>query len=897
MTKLIYAFGRGRAEGDARQTALLGGKGAALAEMSRIGLPVPPGLTLTSDVCRQFYEGGHVLPAGLMGQVKAGLATLGAQTGQRFAGTTAPLLLSVRSGAARSMPGMLDTVLNIGLNDETVVALGANSGDPRFAFDSYRRLLQRYGDTVMGVDQGVFEEIVREACHDAGVESEAGLAASALKSLVARFKAAIEAEAGMPFPQDAHTQLSGAISAVLSSWMSSRAIAYRRLNDIPEMPGTAVTLQAMVFGNRGRHSATGVAFTRDPSTGERRLYGEYLPGAQGEDVVAGTHTPLALTDAAPSSAERPAGRSLARAMPETFKAFAAACDRLERHYRDVQEVEFTIEEGRLWILQTRRAKRTAQAGLRIAVEMVDEGLINEREAVSRVDPASLEHLLHPMVDPNGAVDVVAAGLPASPGAAAGEIVFTSEEAMARAAKGIATVLVRPETSPDDIRGMNAAEAILTTRGGMTSHAAVIARGMGKPCVTGAASLRLDVEAGRLTGGGFDLKAGDIVTLDGSGGRVLAGTVEMIKPEPSGAFARLLGWADTIRRLRVRGNAETPADARAAHRFGAEGIGLCRTEHMVFEGERARLMREVILAPDEAGRRASLAELLPLQRADFVELFEIMQGQPVTIRLLDPPLHEFLPGSEEEITEVARGMRVPAERLRRRIAELGESNPMLGHRGCRLAISYPEIAEMQAQAILEAATEAAARTGAPVVPEIMVPLVSLRRELDFVKARVDAVAEAVAVQTGIRVEYLVGTMIELPRAALRADAIAETAEFFSFGTNDLTQTTLGISRDDSAAFLPDYLREGIIERDPFVTIDVDGVGDLMRMASERGRAVRPELRLGISGEHGGDPASIRFCEEIGLDYVSCSPYRVPIARLAAAQSAIAAEAARLSHKDV
>ena len=885
MTKWVYTFGDGAAEGHAGDRNMLGGKGANLAEMCRLELPVPPGFTITTEFCNWHYANGRVYPELLKEQVSAALGHVAALTGRRLGDPEKLLLVSVRSGARASMPGMMDTVLNLGLNDETVEALAADSGDARFAYDSYRRFIQMYSDVVLGVDHEVFEEILEDEKAQRGHELDTALSADDWRAVIALYKAKVEEELGKPFPQDPHEQLWGAIGAVFSSWMNPRAVTYRRLHDIPESWGTAVNVQAMVFGNMGDTSATGVAFTRNPSTGEKALYGEFLVNAQGEDVVAGIRTPQNITETAriEAGSDKP---SLQKIMPEAFASFVAISDKLEKHYRDMQDLEFTIERGKLWMLQTRSGKRTAKAALKIAVDMAGEGLITREEAVLRIDPASLDQLLHPTIDPKAARDVIAVGLPASPGAATGEIVFSSHEAEEMKALGKKVILVRVETSPEDIHGMHAAQGILTTRGGMTSHAAVVARGMGKPCVSGAGSLRVDYRAGTLLAMGATFRKGDVITIDGSNGQVLKGVVPMLQPELSGDFAAVMEWADAIRRMKVRTNAETPADARMARSFGAEGIGLCRTEHMFFDDDRIVAMREMILSDTEEGRRAALDKLLPMQRSDFLELFEIMAGLPVTIRLLDPPLHEFLPKTDKEIDEVAAVMNVSADKLRQRTDALHEFNPMLGHRGCRLAVSYPEIAEMQARAIFEAAVEAGRKTGRPVVPEIMVPLVGLKKEFDFVKARIDAVAKSVMEETGASVDYLTGTMIELPRAAVRAHVIAETAEFFSFGTNDLTQTTFGISRDDAAPFLETYRQKGIVEQDPFVTLDIDGVGELVKMAAEKGRATRPDIKLGICGEHGGDPASIRFCQQIGLDYVSCSPYRVPIARLAAAQAAVA-----------
>lgn len=885
MSKWVYRFGGGEAEGRAADVERLGGKGANLAEMASLGLPVPPGLTIVADACVFYFNNDRTIPGDLKTQVLEGITTIEGQTGRVFGGKVKPLLLSVRSGARASMPGMMDTVLNLGLNDETVQALGHDAGDARFAWDSYRRFIQMYADVVMGLDHEIFEEILEDEKARLGHDYDTDLSAVEWQHIVSLYKRMIEDELDTSFPQDPHVQLWGAIRAVFSSWMNPRAVTYRMLHRIPEEWGTAVNVQTMVFGNLGSSSATGVAFTRNPSTGERELYGEFLVNAQGEDVVAGIRTPQSITEEGriASGSEKP---SMEKLMPEAFAAFKAICDRLEIHYRDMQDLEFTIERGKLWMLQTRSGKRTTRAAMKIAVDMVEEGVITEEEAVCRIEPPSLDQLLHPTIDPRVERHVVGSGLPASPGAATGEIVFTAEEAVEAEHEGRKVILVRIETSPEDIHGMHAAEGILTTRGGMTSHAAVVARGMGIPCVVGAGSMRVDMRNELLIGsGGMTLKRGDTVTIDGSSGQVLKGAVSMIQPALSGDFGKLMAWADKTRRMTVRTNADTPQDARAARSFGAEGIGLCRTEHMFFEGDRIHVMREMILAEDEKGRRAALGKLLPMQRSDFIELFSIMHGLPVTIRLLDPPLHEFLPKTEAEIAEVAKAMAMPPAFLARRIDAIHEFNPMLGHRGCRLAISYPEIAEMQARAIFEAAVEAGKLTGEPVELEIMVPLVSLRKELDYVKGVIDRVAEDVAKETGVPIAYLAGTMIELPRAAIRAHVIAETAEFFSFGTNDLTQTTFGMSRDDAAAFIPTYQRKGIIEHDPFISLDFDGVGELIQMAAERGRRTRNDLKLGICGEHGGDPTSIRFCENADLDYVSCSPFRVPIARLAAAQAAI------------
>ena len=887
--KWVYGFGNGRAEGTAAMRDILGGKGAGLAEMANLKLPVPPGFTITTDVCTYYYGNDKKYPRDLRGQVEKALARVGRITGRKFGDETNPLLVSVRSGARASMPGMMDTVLNLGLNDETVETLAKKSGDRRFAYDSYRRFITMYSDVVLGVGHEHFEELLDRHKEQQGYTLDTDLSADDWADLVARYKKRVKDELGQNFPQDPHKQLWGAIGAVFGSWMNQRAITYRKLHNIPENWGTAVNVQAMVFGNMGDTSATGVAFTRNPSTGEKKLYGEFLINAQGEDVVAGIRTPQEISEAARKEAgsDKP---SMEYTLPKAYAELKRIYNVLERHYRDMQDLEFTVEQGKLWMLQTRSGKRTAKAALRIAVELANEGLISKSDAVLRVDPLSLDQLLHPTIDPRAHRRVIATGLPASPGAASGEIVFSPDEAAQLKSDGKKVVLVRVETSPEDIHGMHAAEGILTTRGGMTSHAAVVARGMGKPCVSGAGSLRVDYAAGTMTAGGQSFKKGDHITVDGSTGQVLAGKVEMVEPQLSGEFATLIGWADKVRRLGVRANADTPTDAKTAVRFGAEGIGLCRTEHMFFESDRIQAVREMILADDERLRRAAIAKLLPMQRADFVELFEIMAGRPVTIRLLDPPLHEFLPHGEEEIAEVAAVMGEDPKKLAARANELSEFNPMLGFRGCRIAIVYPEIAEMQARAIFEAAIEAAKRAGKLVVPEVMVPLIATKTEFDLVKARIDAMAHAVAKEKNAKVNYQVGTMIELPRASLVADEIAQSAEFFSFGTNDLTQTTFGISRDDAASFLGIYTARGILPVDPFVSIDQRGVGELVRIGVERGRGVRPKLKVGICGEHGGDPASIAFCHEAKLDYVSCSPFRVPIARLAAAQAALGRTAA-------
>jgi len=881
MTQWVYSFGAGYNEGRADMRNLLGGKGANLAEMASIGLPVPPGFTITTEVCTAYYENGQKYPDALAAQVRAALARVEEAVGNRFGDHHRPLLVSVRSGARVSMPGMMDTVLNLGLNDQTVEGLVTASGDARFAWDSYRRFIQMYGSVVLDVDHHRFEEIIEHVKLDTGKNEDTELTAAEWHRVVDGYKEMVAEVTGKPFPQDPETQLWGAIGAVFGSWMNQRAVTYRRLHDIPAEWGTAVNVQAMVFGNMGEDCATGVCFTRDPSTGENIFYGEYLINAQGEDVVAGIRTPQPMAKERSKSSER----SMEEAMPAAYAELVQVRATLERHYRDMQDIEFTVQSNKLYMLQTRNGKRTAAASLKIAVDMAREGLIDHTEAVRRVNPAALDQLLHPTLDPKAPRKLLAKGLPASPGAACGIVVFSADEAEARAQKGESVILVRIETSPEDIHGMHAARGVLTTRGGMTSHAAVVARGMGRPCVAGCGGITVDYNNQYLSAGGVRIEAGQILTLDGATGEVFIGSVAMVEPQLSGDFATLMGWADKVRRLRVRANAETPLDAETARRFGAEGIGLCRTEHMFFDPERIGAVRQMIMAETEQGRRAALARLLPFQRKDFLDLFEIMAGLPVTIRLLDPPLHEFLPHSEYEIAEVAASLGTEVEAMQRRMQELSEANPMLGHRGCRLGISFPEIYEMQARAIFEAAAEIGRKTHKAPVPEIMIPLVATKRELEITRAMVDRVAQEVFAEGGYHVIYSVGTMIELPRAALTADAIASVADFFSFGTNDLTQTTFGLSRDDAGKFLPLYIEKGIFPKDPFVSIDPDGVGALVRIAAEKGRSVKPDIKLGICGEHGGDPSSIHFCESVGLDYVSCSPYRVPVARLAAAQAAL------------
>ena len=888
MTQWVYRFGNGSADGRADMRNLLGGKGAGLAEMSNLGLPVPPGFTITTEVCTYCHENSQAYPDDLRDQVKKAMgeveATMGAST---FGDASNPLLVSVRSGARVSMPGMMDTVLNLGLNEQTVAGLAAKSGDARFAWDSYRRFIQMYSDVVLGVGHEHFEELLDDHKDENGYALDTDLAAEDWRHLVGRYKEAVQEHLGKPFPEDPQDQLWGAINAVFGSWMNQRAVTYRRLHGLPADWGTAVNVQAMVFGNMGQESATGVAFTRNPSTGENRFYGEFLVNAQGEDVVAGIRTPQPLTAVDEVDA---GGDSMETFMPAAFADLVAVRDKLEVHFRDMQDLEFTVQQGRLWMLQTRSGKRTTAAALKIAVDMVEEGLIDKGEAVARIEPGQLDQLLHPTLDPAADRDIVCHGLPASPGAASGRIVFTAEEAEIEAGRGQQVILVRTETSPEDIGGMHAAQGILTARGGMTSHAAVVARGMGTPCVAGASELTVDRVAKTMRARGRVFKEGDIITIDGAAGEVMAGKVATIQPQMTGDFAILMAWVDDIREIGVRANAETPHDAETARQFGAEGIGLCRTEHMFFDPKRIVHMRGMIMAEDEASRRLELEKLLPYQRDDFAALFAIMKGLPVTIRLLDPPLNEFIPTGEAEMRQVAEETGRDFEAVRARAHQLDEQNPMLGHRGCRLGITYPEIYEMQARAIFQAAA-ASARDGAPVEPEIMIPLTATKKELDMMKAVVDGAAAEVMKAEGVTIKYLVGTMIELPRAALLASEIAETAEFFSFGTNDLTQTTFGLSRDDAGPFIEVYKEKGIFAEDPFVSIDQDGVGELMRIGVERGRKTRPGMKMGICGEHGGDPKSVEFCHDIGLDYVSCSPFRVPIARLAAAQAALSGKPER------
>ncbi len=880
MRKWVYTFAGGMAEGSSADVALLGGKGANLAEMSRIGLPVPPGFTITTDACNRALK-ERAIPERVREQVNAAMKYCEMMSAKKFGDLENPLLVSVRSGARASMPGMMDTVLNLGLNDATVEALARFTGDERFAYDTYRRFIQMYAIVVMGLDHSLFEDILDGARENEGAARDNELSAAALIGIVQAYKAAIIDEMDESFPQDPHEQLWGAVMAVFKSWGNPRAATYRALHNIPEEWGTAVTIQAMVFGNSGQNSATGVAFTRNPSTGENKLYGEFLADAQGEDVVAGFRTPDPL-----SAIEDKPGASMQERMPDAYSVLMRLADDLEQHFGDMQDVEFTVENGKLWLLQTRAGKRTATAAIRIAIEMADAGVITRKNALMRVDASSLDQLLHPAIDPAAERTIIARGLPASPGAASGQIVFSSTDAVAAKAAGKPVILIRPETSPDDIHGMDASVAILTSRGGTTSHAAVVARGMGKPCITGAGGLRIDPHNKALVAGGMTLREGDLLTIDGNAGEVLKGELPMVQSKLAGDFATLMEWSDAERRMKVRTNADSPKEAIVARQFGADGIGLCRTEHMFTEGDRADVMREMIIADTAEERRSALDKLLPMQRDDFIELFEIMQGQPVAIRLVDPPLYDFLPKSEEDLVASAKRLGIDVDRLVRRAEELREINPMLGNRGVRLAICYPEIAEMQTRAIFEAAILAGKETGEPVVPEIVVPLVSYVAELQFLRSHIDTIAADVMREQEQTIDYLVGSVIELPRAAIRADFIAESADFFSFGTNDLTQTTLGISRDDASTFLNTYLQKGVIGLDPFINLDIEGVGELMRLATDKGRNSRPDILLGITGEHGGDPTSIAFCEDLGLDYVSCSPYRVPIARLAAAQSAIA-----------
>ncbi|MBN2225211.1 MAG: pyruvate, phosphate dikinase [Deltaproteobacteria bacterium] len=885
--KYVYYFGDSKAEGDASMKLLLGGKGANLAEMVNLKIPVPAGFTISTEVCSHYYDHNGQYPPGLKDEVTKNILKVQKAMGAVFGDPQNPLLFSVRSGAPASMPGMMDTVLNLGLNDKTLPGLVEKSKNERFVYDSYRRLIQMYGDVVMGLkperedEEDPFEVIIQKKKDEVGAKTDMDLTAADLKDLAERFKKVIKQRLKKEFPEDPYEQLWGAIGAVFGSWNNHRAVTYRRLNDIPAHWGTAVNVQAMVFGNMGDDCATGVAFTRDPSTGENVFYGEYLKNAQGEDVVAGIRTPQPINKAKKLDDKLP---SLEEEMPAQYKELAGIYYKLEKHYKEMQDIEFTIQNNKLWMLQTRTGKRTAQAAVKIAVDMVGAGLITKKEAVMRIKPDQLDQLLHPMIDPKAQRSVIAKGLPASPGAAVGKVVFTANEAALAAEKKEKVVLVRIETSPEDIHGMNAAQGILTARGGMTSHAAVVARGMGKPCVAGAGEISISYEKQEFKASGKTIKKGDWITLDGSRGQVMAGQMPLVEPGMSGDFGTIMGWVDEIRRLAVRTNADTPHDSQVAVNFGAEGIGLCRTEHMFFEGERIDAVREMIIAEDRASREKALAKILPMQRGDFEGIFKVMGQRPVTIRLLDPPLHEFLPHTDKEIKELAAKMKVPAETIRAKVDSLHEFNPMLGHRGCRLGIIYPEISEMQARAIFEAACRVK-KKGIDVHPEVMIPLVADVKELELQRDLVVKAAEEAFTKEKIRVDYLVGTMIELPRAALTADRIATVAQFFSFGTNDLTQTTFGLSRDDAGSFLPKYVQMEILPNDPFVVLDEQGVGQLIEMAVKKGRATRKDLKVGICGEHGGEPASVEFCHRTGLNYVSCSPYRVPIARLAAAQAVI------------
>ena len=870
-TKHVYFFASGKAEGNAGMKHLLGGKGANLAEMTNLGIPVPPGFTLSTEACDLFYKLGKKWPQGLEVQIKANLVKLENAMGVKFGDRNNPLLVSVRSGAAASMPGMMDTVLNLGLNPEVVQGLIIKTENERFAWDAYRRFITMFGNVVMGVKHDTFEHILEKKKEQLKIKQDTELNAGDLKDLVRLFKKAYQEETREGFPDDPYEQLTKTINAVFNSWNNPRAVKYRRLNEIRGLLGTAVNVQAMVFGNMGDTSGTGVCFTRNPSTGENKFYGEFLINAQGEDVVAGIRTPEPLED-------------LAKQWPAIYKQLLAIRAKLEKHYRDMQDIEFTIQEEKLFILQTRNGKRTAQAAVRIAVEIVKEGLISQDQAILRVDPKQLDQLLHPTFDPKEKKEIIARGLPASPGAATGKVVFNAEDAESWAAKGESVILVRIETSPEDIGGMHAAKGILTARGGMTSHAAVVARGMGKCCVAGAGELHINYETKQFSVGSAVIKEGDSLSLDGSLGQVYAGKLRTLEPELSEDFAKLMSWADKTRKLKVRTNADTPHDSQVARKFGAEGIGLCRTEHMFFEGDRIIAVREMILADNQEGREKALAKLLPIQRGDFEGIFKAMNGLPVTVRLLDPPLHEFLPHEEHNQNEMAQVMNVPVEKIRQKVAGLHEFNPMLGHRGCRLAITYPEIYQMQTRAIMEAACNVK-KQGIKVLPEIMIPLVGMKKELDLLKQEMVETIERIFTEKKMSLPYLLGTMIEVPRAALIADRIAESAEFFSFGTNDLTQMTLGFSRDDAGSFLGAYVERGIFEKDPFQSLDQEGVGYLIQLGVQKGRKVRPDLKIGICGEHGGDPASVEFCHRVGMNYVSCSPYRVPIARLAAAQAVL------------
>mgnify|MGYP000341647528 FL=1 len=887
MPKWVYQFNSSNCEGTVSQKPLLGGKGANLAEMGKLGLPVPPGFTITTEVCTEFYKNNQKYPADLKIQVEDAIKNIEKILGKNFGDVNNPLLVSVRSGARVSMPGMMDTVLNLGLNDKTVLGLIKKTNNETFAYDSYRRFIQMYSNVVLEVDHHNFEDLLDNYKLTKGVLSDTDLKAEDWKTIVGNYKDIVKKNTKKDFPQDSHEQLWGAISAVFQSWQNQRAKTYRRLNNIPEEWGTAVNIQSMVFGNMGNDCATGVAFTRNPSTGENSFYGEYLINAQGEDVVAGIRTPRNITkkERLESSSE---DLSLEETMPEAFAELTKIYKKLETHYRDMQDIEFTIENKKLWMLQTRSGKRTAKASIKIAVDMVSEKLITKDEALLRIDPKILDTLLHPTLDPKAKKNIIAKGLPASPGAATGKVTFNADDAEQMKANNQNTILVRVETSPEDIHGMHAAVGILTCRGGMTSHAAVVARGMGRPCVSGAGVIKIDYAAKLFKVDNAEVKEGDIITIDGSTGEVMLGEVKTINPDISGDFSEMMKWADEVRTLKIRANAETPLDSRTARGFGAEGIGLCRTEHMFFDEERILYVRQMILSKTKEDRLKALDKILPFQRKDFVEIFTIMKGLPVTVRLLDPPLHEFLPKTEKEIDIVAKSLKIHSSEIKNRINYLHEENPMLGHRGCRLAISFPEIYEMQCRAIFEALYELQKQKVEAVIPEIMIPLVATEREIEILRELVDRIAQEIQKKNNFKVDYLVGTMIELPRAALNAKNIAKHAEFFSFGTNDLTQTTLGISRDDSGKFLDDYVENKIFKIDPFVSIDQDGVGELIKLACSRGLEAKKNIKLGICGEHGGDPDSIDFCHRAGLHYVSCSPYRVPIARLSAAQASIRAK---------
>ncbi len=882
MTQYVYTFGDGKAQGNATMKNVLGGKGANLAEMNNIDVPVPPGFTISTEVCTHFYQNNHEYPKQLKGQVKEAVINVEKIMKARYGDSKNPLLLSVRSGARVSMPGMMDTVLNMGLNDETVVGLIEQSGDEWFAYDSYRRFVQMYSGVVMGMEGDILRTMLDDKKEELGIKLDSEFSIDNLKLLVTEFKKKVQEETGQQFPDDPEEQIWGGIGAVFKSWMTRRAVEYRRINDIPGHWGTAVNVQAMVFGNMGNDCATGVAFTRDPSTGKNVFMGEFLINAQGEDVVAGVRTPQ------PINIECKGGSdliSLEEVMPKQYKELEKIYLKLEKHYKDMQDIEFTIQKGKLWMLQTRNGKRTANAAVKIAIDMANEKLLTKQEAVKRVDANQLDQLLHPMIDPKAPKEVLAKGLPASPGAAVGQVVFNAHDAGEWVNDGKKVILTRLETSPDDIHGMNVAQGILTARGGMTSHAAVVARGMGKCCVSGCEAMKINYANKQFSIGNITVKEGDWITLDGSTGEVMLGQMPTIEPQLTGEFGTLMEWADEFRKMGVRTNADTPKDAETARRFGAEGIGLCRTEHMFFDGDRIDAVREMILAEDLDGRKVALAKILPMQKGDFKGIFRVMNGYPVTVRLLDPPLHEFLPHTQKEIDDLSRKINVPSDILKSRVDSLHEFNPMLGHRGCRLGVTYPEIYAMQTQAIMEAAAELIRDENVKVLPEIEIPLVGHVNELKILRAVCEKVCREVMDATGQAVPYKIGTMIELPRAALTADKIAEYADFFSFGTNDLTQTTFGLSRDDSGRFLKDYAEKHILDSDPFVSIDLDGVGELMRLCVEKGRSVKSKMEIGICGEHGGEPRSVQFCNELGLNYVSCSPYRVAIARLAAAQAAL------------